>query len=436
MVHRVRLTFLLSVGFAALALTPAANAQRRPRGPSSTDQVLTRSDAVDEAGRRFESRVVMLRRGDEVTYSVRSDDFDALARAEGPNGQTWEDDDGEGEGTHARLHFTAPVDGRYTLVATSYRASERGRFDADLSVRHGGSLGTPSDARDERDEHPRDDEDANDEGDDTAAPPSNAAGVTYGIFVGISRYRGENSDLPGSAEDAQSLARAFERAGWMQRNHAVVLTDEQATSEGVRQAFRNIAPRVGPRDLLVFFFDGHGNANELDLRGRDLTRRDLARALDPVRGRSLIVLDSCHAGGFSSVVRERPERAGLFSSRADEESSTAPQVGAGGWLAYHFRRAVEGGVSRSSDGSIALDDVVRFVEEGYEEHEVEDQHLVAVVGDRNGTFAIGGAGGDIPEPGAAPRDVMVARNDRTALPAMQPVPLVALAGAVLDVFTK
>ena len=52
---------------------------------------------------------------------------------------------------------------------------------------------------------------------------------------------------------------------------------------------------------------------------------------------------------FAGVVRNHPGRAGLFSSRANESSSTAPEVGSGGWLAYNFRRAVDGGVALSGD---------------------------------------------------------------------------------------
>lgn len=252
-------------------------------------------------------------------------------------------------------------------------------------------------------------DDGSDDGDTVTPPPNTAAqGTTWGIFVGITRYGSENHDLPGSASDAQNVARAFERAGWMQRSNAVVLTDDNATLAHVRQAFSAMAPRVGAHDTLVFFFDGHGNTSELDLRGDDLSRRELGALLDRAHGRSLVVLDSCNAGGFAGVVRGHPGRAGLFSSRADEESSTAPEVGAGGWLAWNFRRAIEGGARRRADGSVALDDVVRYVERGYQQRQL-DQTLVVARGDRS-EFALGGAGaGDAAAPSWDER--AIARND-------------------------
>lgn len=400
-------------------VSPAARNAAHGAAQMSEDGALGEGDA-DSSGRYTHVRSVNLSRGDAVTFTVSSGDFDALARAESPNGQSWEDDDGAGHGTDARLRFVAPVTGRYTLTVTSYGEGELGDFHAELAIGHNGGdavddSATRDDESDESDESDEADE-SDDSSDDAQMPamPSPSAdattgqGTTYGIFVGITHYRGENDDLPNTAEDARHLAQSFERAGWMQRSNAVVLTDESATFENVRQAFATIAPRVGPRDMLVFFFDGHGNADEIDLRGRDITRRDLSRLLDTVHGRSLVVLDSCNAGGFASVVQGHADRAGLFSSRANEESSVASEVNSGGWLAYHFRRAVDGGVRRGPDGAIRFDEVSRYVQAQYRHSRVSDQHLVAVRGDSRGEFEIGGTG----DASVMPSNVAVARNER------------------------
>ncbi len=125
----------------------------------------------------------------------------------------------------------------------------------------------------------------------------------------------------------------------MQRRNAVVLTDAQATAGGVRQAFRALAPRVRPIDTLVFFFDGHGGSDVLDLVGPDLARRELGQMMNRVQGHQLLVLDSCEAGGFAPLVQGQPSRAGLFSSRASESSSTARRSApAAGWRTRSARR--------------------------------------------------------------------------------------------------
>lgn len=441
MAHRSTLSV---VAFAlSLGLTGVAQAQHRPHrrhqprtaavaaahAPSAQGAARLREDGTlgegeaDDTGRFTHARAIDLTRGDAVTFSASSSDFDALVRVRGPHGESFEDDDGAGHGTDASLRFVAPSTGRYTVTVTSYGEGELGDFHAALTIAHGGAdvAVSPSDEGDDSDDNSSDDgsDDGDDDGDSDApvAAQPQGAGTTYGIFVGITHYRGENDDL-NTADDAQHLAQAFERAGWMQRSNAVVLTDERATFDGVRQAFATLAPRVGPRDMLVFFFDGHGSAEDVDLRGRDMTRGDISRLLDSMHGRSLVVLDSCSAGGFQSIVQGRGDRAGLFSSRANEESSVASEVNSGGWLAYHFRRAVSGGVRRRDDGSIDFDEVSRYVQAQYRQSRVSDQHLVAVRGDRRGDFAIGGAG----DVAAVPSDVAVARNDRRRAPVVAEVP--------------
>jgi hypothetical protein len=331
--------------------------------------------------------------GDQVTFSLTSDDVDVLARVEGPDGQTWEDDDSGGD-TNALLHFTAPVDGVYRFIATTYGPGTTGSFHVTVDV-------APSDLVDDDDGDDGDDSGL-EPGEDPGVVAPSAGGSTFGIFVGISDQGGENSFLPGSADDAVQLASAFAEAGWMQRTNAVVLTDARATVANVRQAFGALSQRMGPGDTLVFFYDGHGSTQVLDTRGPDLSRAELGRLLDRVPGRSLVVLDSCEAGGFAPVV-QRPGRFGLFSSRADENSSTAPEVNAGGWLAYFFREAVRGGVPRGADGSVDYARVVRYVQQRYDRQGVsQHQHLVAVNGTGSDTFALGGSSqGPALQPGTA-----------------------------------
>lgn len=414
--------------------SPGAAANARVHGAQRfrLDGSLSERDRTDEQGHHVRSRRIALHRGDHVTFTLSSAEFDTVARVTGPHNGAWQDDDGAGQGTNSLLRFVAPQDGTYTFIATSYAQGETGAFQALIDIRPGAASDDGWDNDGDDDSRDTDDgDDADDRADAPAAPEPtapaaapNGAGRTFGIFVGITNYQGENNNLPGSAADAVHLARAFQQAGWMQRSNAVVLTDREATLANVQQAFRTVAPRVGANDTFVFFFDGHGSSSALDLRGADLSRDTLGRMMGQVRGRQLLVLDSCSAGGFASLVRGQSRRAGLFSSSATETSSTAPAVGAGGWLAYAFREAVNGGVQRRDDGSLDFNEVVSYVREQYQSHDV-DQTLVAV-NSRGGSFAIGGQGDAVAD---APADTAVAANDEperpgfggNALPALIPL---------------
>ena len=77
--------------------------------------------------------------GRTYTIDLRSDDFDAFLRLEDPAGkQIAEDDDSGGgsKGTDARITFTAPKSGTYTICATSYNAGAKGKYT--LIVEHDG----------------------------------------------------------------------------------------------------------------------------------------------------------------------------------------------------------------------------------------------------------------------------------------------------------
>ena len=457
MTHRMTLntmafaTVLSTLGFAVTAHAQTRGdrashvASQDGGGRISMDGRLGRRDPSDDEGHHRREQTVNLRRGDRVRFGVSSDAMDVVAVVEGPNGEHWTDDDGAG-GTNARLVFTAPRDGGYRFIVTTYDANETGAYQAEALVSHGGQVADSGD-----DDGANGNDDSVDDGDDGSAAAGNGAataddgdddgaaddgatnngaaaavqapgaGTTYGIFVGIANYGSENHALPGSDTDAVQLARTFQQAGWLQRTNAVVLTNAQATADGVRQAFRTLAPRVRPNDTLVFFFDGHGNRQEIEMVGDDLSRSELGQMMNRVHGHQLLVLDSCEAGGFAPLVQGHADRAGLFSSRATEESSTAPDVNSGGWLAWSFRQAVGGGVQRRADGSMDLNDVIAYVRRQYTQHHVTpEQNLVAVT-DRSQAFALGGRG-DAAAPVAANTAVASAQQPYPTAPSIAPMP--------------
>ena len=61
--------------------------------------------------------------------------------------------------------------------------------------------------------------------------------------------------------------------------------------QNISHAIRTVGQRVTERDTFVFFFDGHGSANEISLRSGSMNENALSSLLDGVRGRQLVVLD-------------------------------------------------------------------------------------------------------------------------------------------------
>lgn len=209
---------------------------------------------------------------------------------------------------------------------------------------------------------------------DSAA--SRSPSQIYAILVGISDYPGRRRDLPHCDTDTQRIADSLQDRNLGSTSTIRLLTNRQATRTAVREAFLELAPQVQEQDLFLFFYDGHGNKDILEMHSSTLTRSDLRSLLERVkRGRRLIVLDSCEAGGFASAIRHLPNTAGLFAVRRGEEASTASEHEAGGYIAYHFWQGI---IHQETTTSSSL---FRTIIEGYEVDRTPQHPVLA--GDRD-----------------------------------------------------
>jgi hypothetical protein len=193
-----------------------------------------------------------------------------------------------------------------------------------------------------------------------AAPISGPTGTgsqrVYGVFVGISDYGGRMNNLSYTADDARRVAAALSRGAGMTADNSIVLTDGEATANSVRNAFREMGNRVGPDDVFVFFYSGHGdrvprstfqgtdpdNLDEtIELYDESIRDDEMNDLLALINGRvSLVALDACFSGGFSKDIISAPGRMGLFSSEEDVTSQVAAKFRAGGYLAQFLADAI------------------------------------------------------------------------------------------------
>jgi hypothetical protein len=201
------------------------------------------------------------------------------------------------------------------------------------------------------------------------------------VFVGVSDYPGPG-DIFRGAEDAEDLAGAFEQRGLIRHGDAIVLTNGRASADNVRHAFLALSRRVTPQDTVVFYFGGHGGHGTLSLYQEAFTAADLATAMAPLSGRQLVVLDSCYAGSFASMVQGVPNRFGLFSSRADETSYVAGEVQSSGWLIYFVLQAVRGEAPTGDDGHLQFSELTSYLRRSYTQSVGERQHLAVAQGAR------------------------------------------------------
>jgi hypothetical protein len=321
------------------------------------DDRLEEADALDR-DKYTDTYTFDGRSGDHVVVELASDDFDPYLTLLPPDGAEIENDDAHGSQDLSRVELTLAASGRYRIAASSYGDKETGGYR--LTLRR-------TAAADRR---------------ETRADPALAGrGRIFGVFVGISDYEGEDDDLEYTADDARQIQQALTRGGGMRQEDAVILVDRLATVAAVRSAVEKIGRQAGPDDLVVFFFSGHGDrvarasAQATDPDGLDetltfhdgnMTDDELSGLLSAIRGRVLLVLDSCFSGGFSKDVISSPRRMGLFSSEEDVTSGVADKFRAGGYLAKFMAEAVgDRRADKDRNGEITAIELSQYLHERY-----------------------------------------------------------------------
>lgn len=288
-------------------------------------------------------------RGQRLTFDMESAEFDTYLSLIFPGGGREANDDRAGlEDTNSRLSITLPEDGIYQLAATSYAPEEVGTYTlsvglADASVR-------------------------------TIAPTSNGSRV-FALTVGVADYeRVDTLDL--TDRDALKLSQTLSAAGVL-APESVTLLNADATRENFIAAFDTITSAVGPDDLLLVFFSGHGDKVEgvdtemdgssetIELFDEALHDYELEEMFANITARTLLVIDACFSGGFDNIIDQRVERMGIFSSDSDVLSLVADKFEAGGYVSLLMRQALEGGADTNGDLAITAGELSEFMRRGF-----------------------------------------------------------------------
>lgn len=134
------------------------------------------------------------------------------------------------------------------------------------------------------------------------------------VVVGINRYPNlPKADLKGCVNDAVHMKAVLTKYGFQ----VTMLTDGQATKQGVLNALRSAAARMKPDEQFAFYFAGHGTTGKdknsnlmladslVNSEANDLAAKDLYQqiAAIPAKNRT-VMLDSCFSGGMLRSSRE------------------------------------------------------------------------------------------------------------------------------------
>ncbi len=310
---------------------------------------LTAGDPQLEAGEYADSYQFQGQRGQRLAFDLESDDFDTYLALSFPDGGREFNDDRAGlEDTDSRLAITLPEDGTYSLTATSFAAGETGTYSLTMQTA--------------------------DEAIRTVAPTSSNARV-FALSVGVSEYE-RMEGLPLTDQDALKLTQTLAATGVL-APQSVTLVNAEATRENVAAALQAISSQIGPDDLLLVFFSGHGDKVEgattemdgssetIELYDAALHDYELAEMFAGIRARTLLVIDACFSGGFDNVIDQRVDRMGIFSSDSDVLSLVAEKFQAGGYVSLLLREALEGGADSNGDLAITAGELSEYMRRGF-----------------------------------------------------------------------
>jgi uncharacterized caspase-like protein len=133
----------------------------------------------------------------------------------------------------------------------------------------------------------------------------------YALLVGVANYQDPKLQLAYPGKDAEELAAALQKqAGGLYRDVEVkVLTDKDATVQGVKDGLSWLQKETTNRDVAIVFFAGRGvtdannefwflpyEADTTRLSSTGVSRSEINGVLRDLPGKKILFVDVCHSG--------------------------------------------------------------------------------------------------------------------------------------------
>ncbi|KPA13689.1 secreted protein containing Peptidase C14, caspase catalytic domain protein [Candidatus Magnetomorum sp. HK-1] len=155
----------------------------------------------------------------------------------------------------------------------------------------------------------------------------------YALVIGISKYHETDIQLNYAASDAEKFAKTLANRGkpLFKDIHIQTLINQQAKVPAIKTTFAELAKKVKVGDVFMLYLAGHGTIIEGDyhfipwemkhtspqaLKSGSISRSQFQIYLKEIKAqKSMIIIDTCHSGAFSS------NESGPFAMRGLEEKS-------------------------------------------------------------------------------------------------------------------
>ena len=233
-----------------------------------------------------------------------------------------------------------------------------------------------------------------------------ATSSLYLFVVGINKYMNSSYNLNYAQPDAKSFADKIVSQGEgriFKSINKFELYDENATKAKIIEGFKTIAAKALPQDLFIFFYAGHGSADEdnKDKNGdppfyfvpTDVTRLygetqqlttkgisadELREHLTKIRaGKQVVLTDACHsgaalagmktraAGGDEKAIVQLARSSGIvwIASAGSKQLATEFDVLKHGVFTYALLEALDGKGNNNGDNKITVNELRFYMDE-------------------------------------------------------------------------
>jgi WD40 repeat protein len=223
----------------------------------------------------------------------------------------------------------------------------------------------------------------------------------YVVTIGINKYKNPAYELNYAINDAKSFLKTVKKGAdtLFNRVQEHFIKDSDANKENISTIIAGIEKEIGPEDVFLFYYAGHGVMSEDKKKQSDfyIVSYDVTNLYDDnekikakaisaselmefsrkiAAEKQLFIIDACHSGGALSafatrgVAREKAlaqlaRSTGTFFLTASQDAQYANEVGSleHGLFTYAIMEALQGKADSGSDDKVTVNELKSYVED-------------------------------------------------------------------------
>ena len=224
----------------------------------------------------------------------------------------------------------------------------------------------------------------------------------YILSIGINKYKNPQYNLDYAVNDSKSFTSIIVAGGdsLFREVHEYSIINENATKEIIEATILEIKSKIGPEDVFLFYYAGHGvmsyekNPEDSDfyivthdvinlygdaqlLKEKAISAKELMQySMEISAEKQLFVLDACHSGGALNSFATRGDgrekalaqlarSTGTFFLTASQDAQYANEVGnlEHGLFTYALLEVLGGELGNNGDNKVTINEIKSYVED-------------------------------------------------------------------------